>query len=88
MGQAAKERERDRKARTRLRVLRHYEYVTRNVSQTCRFFGISRTLFYRWRERDGQDAAWLDFGMVLVGYPVDHRMSCGEAGSFPSLLWG
>ena len=32
-------------------MLHHYEQVTRNVSQTCRFFGISRTLFYRWRDR-------------------------------------
>ena len=51
MSQAAKAREQDRKARARLRVLRHHEQVTRNVSQTCRFFGISRSLFYLWRDR-------------------------------------
>jgi transposase-like protein len=51
MGHAAKAREQERKARARLRVLHHYEQVTRNVSRTCRFFGISRTLFYRWRDR-------------------------------------
>ena len=28
-----------------------YEQVTRNVSRMCRFFGISQTLFYRWRDR-------------------------------------
>ena len=39
MGQAAKAREQDRQARGRLRVLRHYEQVTRNVSQTCRSLG-------------------------------------------------
>ncbi|HZP35385.1 MAG TPA: IS481 family transposase [Methylomirabilota bacterium] len=55
MGQTAKEREQGRRAQARLRVLRHYEQVPRNVSQTCRFFGISRTLFYRWRERCRQD---------------------------------
>ena len=55
MGQAAKAREQDRKARARLRVLRHHEQVTRNVSQTCRFFGISRSLFYVWRDRYQQD---------------------------------
>ncbi len=48
MSQAAKAREQDRKARARLRVLRHHEQVTRNVCQTCRFFGI-RNLFYIWR---------------------------------------
>jgi transposase-like protein len=55
MSQAAKAREQDRKARARLRVLRHHEQVTQNVSQTCRFFGISRSLFYIWRDRYRQD---------------------------------
>ena len=47
MGRAAREREQDRRARTRLRAIHHYEQVTRNVSRTCRFFGISRTISYR-----------------------------------------
>ena len=51
MGRAAKERVQDRRARVRLRPIRHYEQVTRNVSRTCRFFGISRTIFYRWLAR-------------------------------------
>jgi transposase-like protein len=51
MGRAAKEQEQERRARARLRVIRHYEQVTRNVSRTCRFFGISRTIFYRWGTR-------------------------------------
>ena len=34
----------------RLRVMRRAEQVG-NVSQVCREFGISRTLFYRWRRR-------------------------------------
>ncbi len=55
MSQAAKAREQDRKARARVRVLHHCEQVTRNVSQTCRFFGISRSLFYIWRDRYRQD---------------------------------
>ena len=55
MSQAAKAREQDRKARVRLRVLHRCEHVTRNVSQTCRFFGISRSLFYIWRDRYRRD---------------------------------
>jgi transposase InsO family protein len=51
MSRLAKEREQDRRARARLRVIRHYEQVTRNVSRTCRFFGISRTIFYCWLTR-------------------------------------
>ncbi len=54
MSEAAKAREEDRKARARLRVLRHHERVTRNLCQTCRFFGI-RSLFYIWRDRYRQD---------------------------------
>ena len=34
----------------RLRVMRRAEQIG-NVSQVCREFGISRTLFYRWRRR-------------------------------------
>src|SRR5215510_9700611 len=55
MKQTAKAKEQERRAQARLRVLHHHEQVTRNVSQTCRFFGISRTLFYRWRERYRQE---------------------------------
>src|SRR2546425_3356737 len=55
MGHTARAREQEHKARARLRVLHHYEQVTRNVSRTCRFFGISRTLFYRWRDRYRQE---------------------------------
>jgi transposase-like protein len=35
-----------RKARARLRMIQHYEQMTRNASQTCRFFGVSRAQFY------------------------------------------
>src|SRR4028118_1171546 len=34
----------------RLKVLRHAE-STGNVAKTCRYYGISRTLFYQWRKR-------------------------------------
>jgi hypothetical protein len=36
-------------SRGALRVLHHCEQVTRVFSQTCRFFGTSRTILYRWR---------------------------------------
>lgn len=51
MGKAMAERELVRKVRARLRMLQHYEQVTRNVSRTCRFFGMSRTQFYIWLQR-------------------------------------
>jgi transposase-like protein len=43
MDRAAKEVER------RKRILDHAN-ATENVAKTCRYFGIARTSFYRWRE--------------------------------------
>ena len=34
-----------------LRILQHAESEPRCVAQTCRYFGISRTAFYRWKKR-------------------------------------
>jgi transposase-like protein len=47
----AAEAEQLRRAMARLRTIKHYEEVTKNVSLTCRFFGISRSKFYFWRGR-------------------------------------
>ena len=35
----------------RLRILKHAENEPRHVPQTCRYFGVSRTAFYRWKKR-------------------------------------
>ncbi len=40
-----------RRANRRLAVLRHAEEVTGNVAATCRYYGISRNIFYRWKRR-------------------------------------
>lgn len=45
------EREQQRKVRHRLAVLRHAEEVSGNVAATCRYYGISRQTFYKWRRR-------------------------------------
>lgn len=45
------DREQQRKIRHRLAVLRHAEEVSGNVAATCRYYGISRTVFYKWRNR-------------------------------------
>ncbi|MBI4744146.1 MAG: helix-turn-helix domain containing protein [Actinobacteria bacterium] len=37
-----------RNQKWRLGVIRHAEEVTGNVAETCRYFGISRTIYYRW----------------------------------------
>ena len=41
----------DRQAQRRLAILRHAEEITGNVSQTCRYYGISRQRFYTWLRR-------------------------------------
>src|SRR5215211_1729561 len=38
-------------AKRRLAILRHAEEITGNVSLTCRYYGISRQVFYKWRRR-------------------------------------
>ena len=48
------EREHLRTVAHRLAVLRHAEEVTRNVSLTCRYYGITRTAFYRWKRRHAE----------------------------------
>jgi len=40
-----------RKVKARLCMLQHAQRVSGNVSQTCRFFGVSRALFYIWKKR-------------------------------------
>jgi len=40
-----------RKVKARLRMLQHAQRVSGNVSQTCRFFGVSRALFYIGKKR-------------------------------------
>lgn len=45
------EHEQRRLVRHRLAILHHAEEVTGNVSATCRYYGISRQCFYKWRNR-------------------------------------
>lgn len=40
-----------RRANRRLAVLQHAEKVSGSVAATCRYYGISRTVFYRWKKR-------------------------------------
>ena len=45
------EQELERGARRRLAVIRHAQEVTGNVAKTCRYYGISRNLYYKWYRR-------------------------------------
>lgn len=48
---ASAERELTRRAKHKLAVLRHVEEVGGSVAATCRYFGISRQAYYKWRNR-------------------------------------
>ncbi|MEA2506870.1 MAG: hypothetical protein QOH48_1488, partial [Actinomycetota bacterium] len=41
----------ERQAKHRLTVIRHAQEVTKNVAQTCRYYGISRQTYYSWFRR-------------------------------------
>lgn len=45
------EQELQRQAKHRLAILRHRDEISGNVAATCRYYGISRTRFYRWQRR-------------------------------------
>jgi transposase-like protein len=45
------ERELSRGAARRLAIIRHAQKVTGNVSLTCRYYGISRQIFFKWLRR-------------------------------------
>ena len=38
-------------AARRLAIIRHAEEVTGNVALTCRYYGVSRAIYYRWLRR-------------------------------------
>jgi transposase-like protein len=45
------DKELDKNAARRLAIIRHAQEVTGNVAMTCRYYGISRQVFYRWLRR-------------------------------------
>jgi transposase-like protein len=60
-----------RKVKARLRMLQHAQRISGNVSQTCRFFGVSRSLYYIWKERYKKHGADLppNSARVRLRYP-------------------
>ena len=46
--------EHERLVAWRLRILQHAASEPRHVAQTCLYFGISRTAFYRWKKRNDE----------------------------------
>jgi transposase-like protein len=72
MRHAVTERDRARTAEARLRMIGHDDQVARNVTQTCQFFGLSRTQLSIWLRR------YREAGVAAFrGYPFGcHRSPC------------
>ncbi len=49
------DKELDPNAARRLAIIKHAEEVTENVALTCRYYRISRQVFYRWLRRYQED---------------------------------
>jgi CTP:molybdopterin cytidylyltransferase MocA len=66
----------------------YYEQHGRNAALTCRYFGISRQTFYRWRRRyRPQRLASLEESQGLRGVIATHQQAVREAEvSSPSVL--
>lgn len=76
-----------RRANRRLAVLHHAEEIRGNVAATRRYYGISRTVFYRWKRRyedkslDGlKDRSSAPLHCPTITHPqvVERSSTCGS----------
>ena len=67
----------EREIQRRLRVLEHAEKIG-NVCLTCRYFGLARSTFYRWKtEYDKEGETGLD-GIEHIGSLLESYISTAE----------
>ncbi len=57
-----------REAQRRLRVIKHAENLG-NVRKTCRYFGLSRSTFYRWKSAYKKEG---ELGLTNKSTALDH----------------
>jgi transposase-like protein len=69
-GRVWREKDLARCVNQRLAVLRHVEEVSGSVAVTCRYFGISCNIFYRWKRR------WEDEGLDGVKDGLSVPLHC------------
>jgi len=76
------DRELDKNAARRLAIIRHAREVTGNVALTCRYYGIGRTVFYRWLRRyEAEGLAGLRDRSKLQPCSVTRRGPAGRCGT-------
>ena len=78
------EAELERRARRRLAVLRHVEEVSGNVAATCRYYGISRECYYRWRRRYETDGLE---GLKDRSHRPHHSPRATQAEVVEKIIW-
>ncbi len=81
---ASAERELERRTKHELAVLRHVEEVSANVAATCRYCGISRQAFSRWRKRHEEEG--VDSLKDRSSTP-HHSPTATSAGVIEKILW-
>jgi hypothetical protein len=69
-----------RMAKRRLAILRHAEEITGNVALTCRYYGISRQVFYKWRRRYDAHGGVYSAPPTAPGSVATRSSSRGPAG--------
>jgi hypothetical protein len=71
----------ERKVKAKLCMLQHAKPVSGNISQTCRFFGVSRSLYYVWNQRYGNKGSHgRKYGRTTSGNEYCQKLlrwSCG-----------
>lgn len=81
---ASAERELERRAKHKLAVLRHVEEVSGSVAATCRYYGITRTAYYKWRKRYEEES----FEGLKDRSSVPHRSpNATSAEVIEQILW-
>lgn len=84
------EREQQRVVNHRLSVLRHAEEITGNVAQTCRYYGISRTVYYKWLRRYEENGLEGLRDESSRPHHCPHATNAEVVGKIidPNILWG
>jgi hypothetical protein len=80
------DRELDKRAAHHLAVICHAQEVTGNVSRTCRYCGITRQAYYKWRRRceAGRDHRFARRLVESLHEPAGDQRRCGRQGRLPA----
>src|ERR1700758_1669778 len=80
-----------REVRRRLAIIQHAEEVTGNVAMTCRYYGISRQVYYRWLRRYQEQGTPTTKSEARTIIPLVHQVcdarGSGQSGSLGWMSW-